>query len=226
MILPISSNNVSFGGIVKVKAIFKDGQITHDDKIINSALTKFTNVLKKRTDTAENTVKLDSIRNIYAMLDKDYIAPTEKIKGNTKCFLATIKTGNKRFIVTGKEAEDLAEAGKNIGRTGKILEMDFGTRNGAVSQGRNEAARLDYRALKDEISLRYTLGKEKPSIILYTITSKKGKKSGIELSKIGFEPKIILKQTHKPQLTTKISNEEAAKKDKYIQSDFLNKLFS
>ena len=67
MISPVNSNNnVSFGGIVRVKEVFCDGMLTKDGKKIDSALRKFRRVLLKQSDTPENTTKLDAIRKAYS----------------------------------------------------------------------------------------------------------------------------------------------------------------
>ena len=208
MINSVNSNNVSFGGIVRVK-VFKDGVFSSDSKVIDSALRKFKRVLLKQADTPENTAKLSKIREAYHALDADYFIPAKKVTGESRSFLTRIRNKFKYFIVSGKDAEKLSDAGRDIGKTNKFLELDFGTRNGAVSEGRNLVARSNYTDLKDDIAVTYASKKIKPEITLYTVSNPKSKNGGIELSSISFYPKI---------------KKQAPKK--YVQTNFMNALFS
>ncbi len=214
MINPVTCNsNVSFNGIVKVKRVLCNGEVTNDPKIIDSALRKFRRVLLKQADTPENTEKLSIIRKMYNLLDPDYTIPETKVMGNSRSFLTRIRNRMNYFIASGNDAERLNIAGKDIGRTNKFVEMDFGTRKGYISESSNQAARQSYRNTKDEIAERYSLKKEQPAIVLKTVSGKKGK---IDLLSISFEPKISIKVPETPQNSPK---------PKAVQTDFMKILF-
>ena len=210
MISPVSlNNNVSFGGIVRVKAVFNNGVLSNDDKVIKSAVDRFKKVLLKQDETPN----ADTVRQIYAKLDPDYIIPAEKVKGGTSSILTTRKSGECRFIMSGPEAEELKSAGKNIGRTDKIVELNTGSDNSDFAMGQNEFARIGYRTLKDEIYYKYFSGQNKPAVILHTATGKRG---SVDLIRIGFEPKSVIKEVI-PQPKTPPKKGE--------QTDFMDKLF-
>ena len=210
MITPVSRNSsISFGGIVRVKAVINNGVASNDEKIILSAVKQFKEILLKQKETPN----ADTVRQIYSKLDPDYVIPTEKLTGKTSSFLTTRKSGGSRYIISGIDAKDLAIAGRDIGRTNKIVEIDVGSKNIGNALGLNESAKSEYWALKGDFALKNSSIKGRPSIILRTTSGGKG---AVELQKIGFEPKSVIKEVI-PQPKTPPKKGE--------QTDFMDKLF-
>ena len=218
MISPINMyNNVSVGGIVRVRAVINNGAVSNDEKIIKSAVNQFKKILLKQKETPN----ADTVRQIYSKLDPDYVIPTEKLTGITSSFLTTRKSGGSRYIISGIDAENLAIAGRDIGRTNKIVEIDVGSKNIGNALGLNESAKSEYWALKGDFSLKNSSVKGRPSIILRTTSGGKGP---VELQRIGFEPKSVIYEVVPPAKPPAVTTAKTPLK-KGEQTDFMDKLF-
>ena len=189
MISPINSNSPSFNGIVKIRAILKDGNIskdlksienaivTNDPKFINAATKQLKAILLDKDVPVVSKLKeklapnYELFRRIYGHFDPDYrkIDLSEVWKDGRDVFCNN-KTGTQRFLLSGTDAASVARKGEYVGEQ-RVLE-----RRSDEFTGAGEIAAKEYHANKASKVLNYlTSSPNHPTITLYTRLDKTGK---------------------------------------------------
>ena len=171
-VTPMNSKSPSFGGIVRVGKVVLDGSESRNFKVIDTAVKRLKAVLMRQTDTKDTFVRNSAFRKDYSNFDFDYIPPYCKLNGDTRHIMSKVrpKGSQETFIVTGHDADMIADSGVDIGRKRALERVSEGYKN----YGAEENARVDYRDTKDLIADKFHERKLHPQVTIYTETDRKG----------------------------------------------------
>ncbi|MDD3237485.1 MAG: hypothetical protein PHV37_05240 [Candidatus Gastranaerophilales bacterium] len=207
----------SFGKVIPVKKIVINNdnacvnyeQITFDsysgntEKVDTSCspdlskkvIQALNRVLLRNDGAEEHTYKNalnNMIRNAFANVDNDYKIPAKPIPSSENSRIRPCYTGDRNYILTGKDAQDYFESGKNIGGA-RALVRDYNEDRYAITKSKRDFAYTKTGLIANpNLRLKNKYGNNL-GIVIYADKQElpkkgKGTKTDITIKGIDFEP--------------------------------------
>lgn len=166
-----------------------------DDKTAKKIIQSLNKILLKNDKTEAHTYQnalSNMIRQTFAFNDNDYKPPYSSVNSKDNYIIKPCYTNNKNYILTGREAEKYAYAGREIGGA-RALVRDYNEPSYAITNSKRKFGYCKEDILSDKTCRLKNKYGSPMGLVIYAdkiVSTKKSQADKYSIKAVDFEPVI------------------------------------